>query len=82
MKAPSAGFRIKNYRGFASIAEAAAVGASVAHPWVILDDQDGGRVVWSGKTAKGARTAHYRLAVERLTGKPVSYQQARRAGNA
>jgi hypothetical protein len=79
VKAPSAGFRIirdRPDRPFASL-------------WVIYDDGDPNdpkatpkeRPVWTGKTFKGARTAHYRLAVARLTGKPVSYEQARRAGN-
>ena len=82
MKAPSAGFRIKHRNGFHSIYEAAEAGATPVRPWVVLDDQDGGKTVWNGKTAMGARTAHYRLAVARLTGRPVSYAQARRAGNA
>ena len=44
--------------------------------------RDGDRVAWSGKTFRGARNAHYRLAVAKITGKPVSAEQARRAGNA
>lgn len=72
MKAPSAFFRIERI---------------ACNDWIIVDDlprQRGeeSKVVWSGKTFKGARTAHYRLAVARITGKPVSYAQARRAGNA
>ena len=66
MKAPSAGYRIT----------ATPVG------WCVVDDQAGGRVVWVGRTVKGARNAHYRLAIARITGKPVSAAQARRAGNA
>jgi hypothetical protein len=31
---------------------------------------------------QGARNAHYRLAVAKITGKPVSAAQARKAGNA
>lgn len=67
MKAPSAGYRI------------------VRRPeggWIVVDDVTLGAIVWSGQTFRGARTAHYRLSVARITGKPVPYAQARRAGNA
>ncbi len=67
MKAPSAGYRIR------------CVSVAMGGPWQVLD---GDKVVWEGKTFKGARNAHYRLAIARITGKPVSYAQARRAGNA
>lgn len=67
MKAPSAGYRIFGGQGFG---------------WTVRDVRDGDRVVWRGKTFHGARNAHYRLSVARITGKPVSAQQARRAGNA
>lgn len=67
MKAPSAGYRIWGGAGFG---------------WAVRDMQDGGRIVWKGKTFRGARNAHYRLSVARITGKPVSAAQARRAGNA
>lgn len=69
VKAPSAGYRIRN------------VSVAMGGPWQVLDDQTG-RVAWEGKTFRGARNAHYRLAVARVTGKPVSAAQARRAGNA
>lgn len=41
-----------------------------------------GKVAWRGRTFIGARNAHYRMSVADSTGKPVSYAQARRAGNA
>lgn len=68
MKAPSAGFRITDQR--------------IPGQWVVADDRNGGAIVWRGKTFRGARNAHYRLSVARITGKPVSAAQARRAGNA
>jgi hypothetical protein len=42
---------------------------------------EGGKTVWRGKTFVGARNAHYRLSVAKITGRPVSAQQARRATN-
>lgn len=66
MKAPSNGYRIVRTTGGG---------------WVIYDERRSGPPVWTGKTFIGARTAHYRLSVARATGKPVSYKQARRAGN-
>lgn len=68
MKAPSAGFRIQ-------------YDPTEVPQWKVIDDVTG-RAVWSGKTFRGARNAHYRLAVAKLSGKPVSAAQARRAGNA
>ena len=50
--------------------------------WVVVDDRNGGRIVWRGKTFHGARSGHYRVTIARITGKPVSARQARRAGNA
>jgi hypothetical protein len=69
MKAPAAGYRIVR-----SLRPAKG-------QWEIQDRQNGDKVVWQGKTFRNARSAHYRLAVARLTGKPVSWEQARRAGN-
>lgn len=68
MKAPSNGYRIIR---------------TPSNEWVVVDQIDpfAGKIVWSGKTHRGARTAHFRLSVERATGKPVSYRVARRAGN-
>lgn len=79
MKAPSAGFRIL-YRNGIPFADIPAYGLTIARPFAILSAD--GRIVWRGKTFKGARNAHYRLSVAKLTGKPVSAAQARRAGNA
>lgn len=73
MKAPTNGYRITP--------SAANTGKRRTGGWIVTDDRQGGRVVWQGATYTGARTAHYRLSVARSTGKPVSYLQARRAGN-
>lgn len=75
MKAPSAGYRIL----MAPRAERVGIAAKLT--WKIVDELDGHRTVWRGQTYRGARTAHYRLSIARITGKPVSYAQARRAGN-
>lgn len=71
MKAPSAGY----------VLHPSAVG------WAVVDtvptpDWPDGHVVWCGRTLKGARTAHWRLSIWRITGKDPGYAAARRAGNA
>ena len=78
MKAPSSGYRIVHRNSAPFDAQR----PSVDRPWEVRDDRADGRVVWSGKTFTAARNAHYRLAVARITGRPVSAAQARRAGNA
>jgi hypothetical protein len=78
MKAPTAGFAILNLAGHPL--NAIAYGLTRARPIAILDTTTG-RIVWRGKTVHGARNAHYRLSLERITGKKPSIAQARRAGN-
>ena len=80
MKAPTAGYRILHRNGMRSLYDAADYGLTISRPIAILDTTTG-RVVWRGKTVHGARNAHYRLSLERITGVKPSIAQARRAGN-
>ena len=69
MKAPSADYVIRHRHAFRPLADAAAQGVHPDTPWAVVERATG-RVVWKGKTFLGARTAHYRFAIAKITASP------------